>query len=503
MTDAPTPEGSSPPDKVPSRAGLARNAFHLVLGQVTTTTMGIFLSAALGRGLGPVDFGLYYLITTMAAFGLVVVDWGQGMAVVREVARHPSKSGRFLGAVLGLRAGGTALAAGITAMAARLTGQTPRTSALAAALVIAMLPFFLAQAYGLVFRASERMDLDATVTVLNKVLTLALTVAALGSGFGLVGVIAAQGLSGLGALAGAVLVGRKLRLPRIQPTFAAAREILGHGTPIVALTIAMSAQGYIDALVLAKLAPEPVVGWYGAARNIIGTLIAPASIIAIAAYPRLARVAHDTAAFRRELHTALRPLLALGALAAVGTYLFADLAVAIIYGKKAFGPVGTTLKVFAPGLFLLFVDVQFAGAVAALGRTRQLAAAKLFNVLATTALDLLLIPFFQARFGNGGIGVVTAFALSEAIMFAAAVWILPRGSFDRSMIMDIGRALLAGLLTLALFSLAPSLPVYVKLPACIAAFAALARATGLVRGDDVDALRRVFLEKLAGARGAS
>jgi O-antigen/teichoic acid export membrane protein len=57
-------------------ATIARNAFHLVLGQVATTALAIVFSAVLGRSLGARDFGLYFLISSFSAFGYVLVDWG-------------------------------------------------------------------------------------------------------------------------------------------------------------------------------------------------------------------------------------------------------------------------------------------------------------------------------------------------------------------------------------------------------------------------------------------
>jgi O-antigen/teichoic acid export membrane protein len=60
-----------------AHATIARNAFFLVLGQVATTALAIVFSAALGRALGARDFGVYFLITSFAAFAYVVVDWGQ------------------------------------------------------------------------------------------------------------------------------------------------------------------------------------------------------------------------------------------------------------------------------------------------------------------------------------------------------------------------------------------------------------------------------------------
>jgi len=495
MIENSTTAASPPPE---ARSGLARNAFYLVLGQVATTGMAILLSAALGRGLGASDFGLYFLISTMAGFSLVVVEWGQNLSLVREVARSPEKANTYLGSALELRAAGTVAAAAVTALAALIAGQPGRTSILGALLVIAMLPFFLAQAFGCVYRGRERMDLDALLSVLNKFLILLLTLGALRARLGLAGVIGALGLAGLGTLIAAALLAKRIHVVPRRATWEAAREVLVGGTPIVAMTITVSAQSYIDALVLARLVPDTVVGWYGAAKSIIGTLIAPATILGAAAFPRLSRVAHVPSEFRRELHAALRPLLGLGVLAGVGTFLFADFAVKLIYGSKGFGPAGTTLKVFAPGLFLLFVDVLLGGAVASLGQARRLAVVKVLNVATTTVLDILLIPYFQAHYGNGGIGVVTAFALSEAMMFAAAAWILPRGSLDLSVVLDIGRTFLAGAATLFVFWVLPPWPDAVRLPLTVVVFAAMAGAVGLVRSSEIVQWRDALLRRLRG-----
>ena len=52
-TSASNPTDSSHP---PPGAKVARNAFHLVLGQASTTVLAVLLSAALGRWLGAADF---------------------------------------------------------------------------------------------------------------------------------------------------------------------------------------------------------------------------------------------------------------------------------------------------------------------------------------------------------------------------------------------------------------------------------------------------------------
>src|SRR5260370_37386875 len=88
--------------ELPPSAGLARNAFYLVMGQVATTALAIVFNGAVGRLLGPNDFGLYFLISSFAAFAYVVVDWGQQFYGLREVARTPERGGVLLGTGLAL-----------------------------------------------------------------------------------------------------------------------------------------------------------------------------------------------------------------------------------------------------------------------------------------------------------------------------------------------------------------------------------------------------------------
>jgi O-antigen/teichoic acid export membrane protein len=291
------------------------------------------------------------------------------------------------------------------------------------------------------------------------------------------------------AVVAATRLYRRVALGPLRFSWEAAREMIACGTPILAMMIAASVQPYLDAIILSKLAPADAVGWFGAAKNIMGTLLAPALIIGAAGFPRLSRAATDTAVFQGEVRATLRPMLLLGALAGAGTYLFGDVAIGIVYGQRNFGPAGTIVKIFGPGLFLLFIDVLFGYALTALGRTGAFSMVKILSVLVSTGLDLVLIPLFQQRSGNGGAGAVLAFVLSEVVVFGGALLLMPRGSLRPAVALDIGRAVGAGVITALLFQWLPPIPFYLGIPLCIVTFVLLAKAVGLVRRDDLLLLR--------------
>jgi O-antigen/teichoic acid export membrane protein len=485
--------GSEEKDLRPApRSSIARNALNLLLGQVGTMVLGILFSAALGRKLGAGDFGLYFLVSSFAVFALVVVDWGQQFFGIRAVARAPERGRELLGTGLVLRSVGTLLVCIPAGLGAWALGYDRRTIVYAVAFVALSLPFFLAQNFGIVFRGHDRMGLDSIVSVTNRAVGLVLALAVLAVGWGVGAVVVIQGIAGAVALGVALRLYRRIDGGPLRFSALTAREILGGGTAIVVMTVASNVQPYLDAVLLSKLAPKDAVGWYAAAKGIMGTLLAPALILASAAFPRLSRAAHDTVAFRREFTLAERPMLWLGGLAAAGTWLFSDLAIHVVYGRHAFEPAAVILRVFGLALFLVFVDFLLGYSLTALGRSTGWAVVKIVTVVVAAGLELFLIGYFQRRSGNGGIGVVVAFGLCELGVFVGSLLLMPRGTLGASLPLDAGRSLASALITVFVCSVALHLPGWAGIPVCIAVFTLCSLGLGLLRRDDVQVLKELL-----------
>jgi O-antigen/teichoic acid export membrane protein len=490
---APGTAGLVTPHSPPANLVLARNAGNLVLGRLGTMVLGILFNAAVGRALGAGDFGLYVVVSSFSTFALVLVDWGQHWFGIREVARAPHRGGDLLGTGLVLRAAGAALFCVPTALTAWALGYDRRTIGFAVAFLALGVPFFLAQGFGMVFRGRDRMGLDAVVSVANRAVGLLLAVAALALGLRLSGVVVAQGLAGIAALAVAFRLYRNVSSGPLRFSGTTAREILAGGTAILAMTLITNVQPYIDAVLLSKLVPGDAVGWYGAAKSLMGTLLAPPLILSAAAFPLLSRAERSANGFGDALGTARRPVIWLGGLAAVGTWRFAELAIRVVYGPGAFAPAGIILAVFGLGLLIVYIDVLLGAALIALGRSATFAGLKLANVALVTALELWLIPHFQASTGNGGLGVVTSFVLCEVLLFGGLLlvgWSAPRAR----LLLDAAMAACAALLTALLLQLWSPLSLWLGVPLCVGIYVAVTSALGLLRIGDlrtlIDVIRR-------------
>lgn len=469
------------------RGGMARNFVHLGLGQVTTTILTALLSAVMARVLSTSEFGQMFLIYSIAMFTFVVIDWGHGTLVIREASRHPHRAGELFGSTLALRTAGCLLACPIVVAITWVLGYDRLTQVLAGLAVLTSLPQYLGLSFGWVFRAWERMDHDALINVVFKLANLVLAVVCLALGGRVVALVLACGLAGGVTLGVAIAIYRKLQLPALATSKSAASELLRDGTPIFLMTLAIAIEPVVNANILYKMSSPEVVGCYGAAWTIAGTLIAPATVLSTAMYPRLSPAADHAGEFRRLVNVSFRPLLLVAVLGAVGTYLFAEVPVAIIFGLPKFELSADIIRAFAPLLLLMYISLYLSVAALALRRAKRLAAAKIMAVSLVVVLAFLLVPYCQQKFGNGGLGVIYAMSVGE-LLIVCATWFLIREAIDRRTVGDMLRGMVAGALTVLLFRLLPDLNPFLGIPLCVLVFGGLSWIAGVLKRSDLDML---------------
>ena len=191
-------------------------------------------------------------------------------------------------------------------------------------------------------------------------------------------------------------------------------------------------------------------------------------------------------------------MLLVNVLIGVGTYLFADVAIRVLYSRHGFERSVEVLQAIAPSLFFVGLGIYMGTLLNALRKRRRLAMAKVASIGAGIVLTLLLIPWAQNRFGNGGIGAALVSSGSEIVMLLFCLPILPRGFIDRSVASVAVRSLVVGGLTVAAGRLVQSWPVPLRLAIVLSAFVGFSAMLGLIRSSD-----RALLRGLFGRRSAS
>jgi O-antigen/teichoic acid export membrane protein len=470
----------------PRRSSLTRNLVHLGLGQVGTTILTILLSATLARLLGASDFGLLYLLTSIATFTFVIAEWSQGAILIREAARNHDTTGDLLGSTLLTRVAFALVGCVCVFAGLWVLGYDLRTRLLGSLLILCWLPQYLAYSIGWAFRAWERMDRDAVLNITIKLAMLLVTITCLELGGGLSVLVLTWAVAGSAGLAMGLFIYRRLHMPRIAASASTMRVMFLDGAPLVVMSLTVFLEPLINTNILYRLTSSTVVGWYGASWTIAGSLLAPATVLGWAMYPRLSIALDDKAEFRATFDKSFRLVLLLAVLGAVGTYLFANVPVKIIYGEN-FAAAATNLRAFAPVLLLMYVDIFLGLAAVALGRTTRLAIAKVVAVVVSAVAAFAFVPYSQERFGNGGLGVMFALTFGELLMLTANAILVPE-IFDRRAVGNVCRSLGAGAATLLLFQLLPHFTPLLGIPLCVIVFAGAAMLTGAVTKSEVETL---------------
>ena len=292
-----------------SVARVFRNASLLVLAQALTTPISVAVNAIAARVLGAKDFGYLYQALTFSSFAFLFVEWGQANVIMARVATDRAGAGSFWAAAshsgsappwsLDLLCRAFALLPGydrdfILVLSAVMLGATFQRATVAAACQD-------------VLRGFERTDFAAASYVgWRPLLSATVVVPTLLCGGGLYGLLIAQVSC---AAAGAVFVLKmmpRMHVPRLSVRADTVKDLVRSGQPFLWFGLVLRAQPLICGPALSKLAAPEAMGWYAAARKLVGVLTYPASALILALYPTLCRLRNESMEdFRRSAADAL------------------------------------------------------------------------------------------------------------------------------------------------------------------------------------------------------
>jgi O-antigen/teichoic acid export membrane protein len=484
-------------DAVHSAArGVARGIVALLASRFVTIPLSILVNAILARRLGASDFGAIYLANMGLGVAFLFVDFGTMPQAISMVARDHSSASRVLGAGIALR-----LALGLLLLAAlpqltRFLGYSDTVRMVFFLTAIRSLVGSGAAMAGAVVQGFERISLHARLTVVTTILDGAIVIPVLLLGGGLHAALVSQIAGSMLALAVWFVALQRIGAARIAFAFADVLQLARGGVGFVVFDLAIRFQPYLDADFLEKLASRQAVGWYAAANRIQGALLLPVLTLNFAIYPSMARLwSSDPQSYARLTRVGLRAVLLFGMVAAVGAVLFAEPAVAIIYGKDAYGPAAQNLQVLSVYIVLLYLSMVLGCAILATGRQLLWAGVQALCIPLTLVIDPLLIPWFQERFGNGGLGVCANLAAEEVLMVCGGLLLVPRIVLSRSLLADAARSLASGVAMAACGLLLRPLPA-LAIPASAAVYFGAQALLGGFDAEMLEQIRGIFRRKL-------
>lgn len=440
-----------------------KNAAFGVISQLVTWGLAWILLIALPRELGDEGFGRLFFAISFAMVASILLNLGINTWLTKEVARDPGSGEERLAEALGLKLALSAVVYALMLFVVRLMDVTPE--AIAATDIVGAA--FLIGSFGLTWAAwlqgSQLGGPPALALVFEKLVLTVASLAMLQLGYGLVAMAWVMLLAAcVGTSFTAWVVYRSIPF-RISWNRAAWKTVLVGAAPFLIWVVFGEIYVRIDVLMLTAMTSDDVVGWYGAAFRLYGTVLFIPNVFMTTVFPALSR---KFAAPDEEAHVATRRTLTFMLAAAVpigmGTTLIARPMVATLFGPT-FVHATENLELFGLSMVLVCVNVVLGSVLIANDQQGRWAFAAVGAALLNPLMNLALIPWSQQAMGNGGWGAALATLLTEIFLMVVALRLLPAQTFDARSRMTAFKALAAGtamLVAVHLFGSAELLPIF-------------------------------------------
>jgi len=383
---------------------IAKNTAVLYAAYIITALLGLLLSILIARKLGDVTFGKYSFALAFTAIFAVFLDLGFDTLIIRDVARDKSLAPKYLGNIAVIKAILSVVIFGLIAIIINLMDYPQDTTTAVLIFGICIVFAAFSNIFRVIFRAFERMEYEALVTVLQQLITVSLGLAAVFLGCGLIEIAYAFLIGSIFGFALSLsLCGTKFAKPRFEIDFDFWKRITKVALPIGFLSIAAIIYIRIDMVMLSAMKGDAVVGWYNAAYNLILALKPVEQLFLNALFPVMAGLfVSSLSSLRIAYERSLRYLFILGLPLAVGATLLSDRIILFFYGDQFTYSI-LALQILSWDILLFFLYHCLGNVLMAVNRQNQMAFSVGICAVINVVLNLILIP----RFSYIGAGIAT------------------------------------------------------------------------------------------------
>ena len=272
----------------------AVNATSMLVAEVAGKLASFAFVVIVARSLGPREFGYFNFSISFIPLFLILGTLALDSILIREIARDRERLSELWASGLVLRLSFGALGLALAFSLAPLFVHGGR--AYVALLIVGSALFLdeLSYLIGTVFKAFERMELYASIVLVNRLLSTGLSLFAAWRGAGLVTIC----LTYLAGSAGALLFGT-VALRRLVPVDVRAAkrrtvsQLLRFATPLGVAGVLNTAVYRVDTVMLQAIRGALQVGIYGVAYRFLDSFLFVAWALTNVALPRMARASRS------------------------------------------------------------------------------------------------------------------------------------------------------------------------------------------------------------------
>ncbi len=451
-----------------------RNGVKLLGSLFLTWGIALGVRLLLPRFLGPDAFGPVNFADAFTAGFFVLLGFGLDVYIRKEVSVRPEHASDFFAGVILLRVLGTLLLFGVMQAVLVATDRPLETRLLVYVFALAQVFFTQNQSLAALLHARGTVSELAVLNIVSKVVWGAGVLATVVFRWPLWGIPFSLLVSEL--LKAAVnwrLVAKHLDV-RWRFDLLAVKAAIVASLPMYLNTAAHTAYNKLDVSIIAVVAGDREVAWYGASSLLAGLTMMVAPMIGWVLMPLFARArARSDEEYVQVMRRSLEAVLALAFPTTLFLALGADVWIRLLYGE-AYAPAAASLRILAPLFVLTYVAIISANSLIITGRAWAMALISISGLVVNPLLNWLCLPPAMRAFpqGGGGIGAATAQVGTEIFVTALMTYLVGARAFDRRTVVMVLKTLAVCGATVAVdralagfgpLRLAPDVAVYVLL----------------------------------------
>jgi O-antigen/teichoic acid export membrane protein len=425
---------------------LARNTGILMVSQVISWSMGIFIALIIPRYLGPENFGKINLAGSLWVIVGIIAVFGMDTLLTKTIARTPEDLKRLFSQTIYARLLLFLVGSFGLFIYVSIAGYDRDVVILILIAGIHTLTGLFNSAISASIQGMERMDLLAYTDIISKILSTILIAVSVILG---AGVYFVQFILGIGITINFVLLSIifvkiypfKINV-KVQP--AQVKWLMSGGFAFFLLYIFITLYHQIDVITLSWLVDPQGVGIYSAADRLVGTLMFIPTSFMLVFFPTFSRLhLEGPETLRKIFFRAVNMMTLLGVAVGFGIFAVSSQIVGLIYGSE-YVQSTPILSIRGIALAFTYLNIMMGMFLMSIDRQKVWVAVMGVATLATIPLDLIFVPLMQTLFGNGAMGGAIASVITELGMVVAAIILIPSGILGLANLWYALRAVIAG-----------------------------------------------------------
>ncbi len=376
---------------------IAKNTSYLTAAMVLQKIISFTYFTLLARNLGPANLGKYYFAISFVTIMGVFIDLGLVNVLTREVAKRKREASKLLGSVLSLKIPLALLTLGAAFLIINLLEYPAITRNLVYLACVCMITDSFTTTFFAVARGFHNLIFESLSAILFQLIVLGLGLTAIYSGLNLLWVMGAL-VSGsiFNFCYSFAIVKHKIKI-KIIPSWdkKLIKAVASLTVPFGIFALFQRFYMHLDTVLLSILAGDKYVGFYQIAFKIVFALqFLPMAFIA-SLYPAMSNYwLNNRSQLSITFERAISYLMIISLPISAGVVALADKIILIF--KTNYMSAVLPMQIIILSLLFIFINFPVGSLLNACDRQKQNTLNMVIAAILSVALNLILIPRFQA-----------------------------------------------------------------------------------------------------------